>query len=93
LWLASVERFPIKLWCLAAGIGYELAARLAQRGYDVAISGQAELVHAAAKQLRSQHGRKAWAHQAYAGTHEGTETFWQFVKSIGRPLKSLMWHA
>ena len=34
----------------ASGIGFELATQLAQRGHDVAISGQSERVHDSAKQ-------------------------------------------
>jgi uncharacterized protein len=70
----------------SSGIGVELAAQLAQRGHDVAISGQSERVHEAAERLR-EHGVEAYAHQGDAGTYEGVESFWTFVTDLGRPVE------
>lgn len=69
----------------SSGIGYELAAQLAERGHDVAISGQSERVYDSATKLRS-HGVEVYPHQADAGTFDGVESFWNFVNNLGRPL-------
>jgi uncharacterized protein len=69
----------------SSGIGYELAAELAHRGYDVAISGQSERVHASAKELEAL-GVEAYPFRADAATYEGVEGFWTFVADLGRPI-------
>jgi len=69
----------------SSGIGYELAAQLAGRGYDVAISGQSERVHDAAAALR-EHGVETYPFRADAATYEGVEAFWRFVSDLGRPI-------
>ena len=69
----------------SSGIGYELAKQFAQHGYDLAISGSSDRVHASAAHLRDV-GVEAWSHQADAGTHDGVEAFWRFVESLGRPV-------
>jgi short-subunit dehydrogenase len=70
----------------SSGIGYALAAQLAQHGYDVAISGSSERVHESARQLRGL-GGDAWSHQADAGTYDGVEAFWRFIETLGRPVE------
>ncbi|MEJ2871913.1 SDR family NAD(P)-dependent oxidoreductase [Actinomycetospora sp. OC33-EN08] len=70
----------------SSGIGYELAAQLAARGHDVAISGQSERVHDAARTLAADHGVEAHPHQADAATYDGVESFWAFVAGLDRPL-------
>ena len=62
----------------SSGIGYELAAQLAHRGYDVAISGQSERVHDSAKELEAL-GVEAYPFRADAATYDGVEGFWTFV--------------
>ncbi|GAA4853138.1 SDR family NAD(P)-dependent oxidoreductase [Actinomycetospora corticicola] len=69
----------------SSGIGFELAVQLADRGHDVAISGQSERVHDAAEKLRG-HGVEAYPHQADAATYDGVESFWKAVADLGRPL-------
>lgn len=69
----------------SSGIGYELAAQLAGRGYDVAISGQSDRVHASATTL-AEYGVEAYPFRADAATYEGVEAFWRFVADLGRPL-------
>jgi uncharacterized protein len=70
----------------SSGIGYALAGQLAQRGYDVAISGSSDRVHESASKLREL-GGDAWGHQADAGTYDGVEAFWRFIESLGRPVE------
>ncbi|MDL5156219.1 SDR family NAD(P)-dependent oxidoreductase [Actinomycetospora termitidis] len=69
----------------SSGIGFELAAQLADRGYDVAISGQSERVHDSAKKLE-EYGVEAYPYQADASTYDGVESFWKFVAELDRPL-------
>lgn len=69
----------------SSGIGYELAAELARRGHDVAISGQSGRVHEAAVSLREL-GVEVFPLQADAATYEGVEAFWTFVADLDRPL-------
>ena len=69
----------------SSGIGYELAKQLAEHGHDVAISGSSDRVHDSARRLREL-GGDAWSHQADAGTHDGVESFWRFIESLGRPV-------
>jgi NAD(P)-dependent dehydrogenase (short-subunit alcohol dehydrogenase family) len=51
----------------SSGIGLELAKQLAERGYDVAISGQSEKVFASASKLQEL-GVEAHPFQGDAGT-------------------------
>ena len=69
----------------SSGIGYELAAQLARRGYDLAVSGQSDRVHDAARKL-SEYGVEAHPHQGDAATYDGVESFWRFVADLDRPL-------
>jgi short-subunit dehydrogenase len=70
-----------------SGIGFELAKVFANNGYDVAISGSSERVYESAGELRS-FGVEAFAHRADAGTHEGVQSFWDYVQSLNRPVDS-----
>ena len=58
----------------SSGIGYELAAQLAERGYDVAISGQSGRVHDLAQKLEKL-GVEAYPFRADAATYDGVESF------------------
>ena len=69
----------------SSGIGFELAAQLAGRGYDVAVSGQSERVHDAAEKLEAL-GVEAFGFRADAATRDGVESFWTFVADLGRPI-------
>lgn len=69
----------------SSGIGFEIAAQLAERGYDVAVSGQSERVHDAAEKLTAL-GVEAYPFRADAATYDGVEAFWRFVADLGRPL-------
>jgi short-subunit dehydrogenase len=68
-----------------SGIGFALAAQLAEHGHDVAISGSSDRVHSSAERLRKR-GVEAWSHRADAGTYDGVESFWCFVEAVGRPV-------
>ncbi|MEJ2890412.1 SDR family NAD(P)-dependent oxidoreductase [Actinomycetospora aeridis] len=70
----------------SSGIGYELAAQLAVRDHDVAISGQSDRVHDAARRLEADHGVAAFPYRADAATPDGVEGFWRFVADLDRPL-------
>ncbi|GAA4756465.1 SDR family NAD(P)-dependent oxidoreductase [Actinomycetospora chibensis] len=69
----------------SSGIGFELAARLAERGHDVAISGQSERVHDAAKEIEEL-GVEAYPFRADAATFDGVEAFWNH-RSLSEPEK------
>ena len=71
----------------SSGIGFELAKQFAQHGFDVAISGSSDRVHASANALREL-GVEAYVHQSDAATYEGVESFWNFVAALGRPLEA-----
>src|SRR4051794_25692821 len=70
----------------SSGIGFELASQFAERGYDVAISGQSGRVYDSAEQLRQEHGVEAFPFRADAATYDGVEAFWRSVADLGRPL-------
>lgn len=69
----------------SSGIGFELAKQFAERGYDVAISGQSERVFASVTELKKL-GVEAFPYQGDAGTYDGVEGFWEFTLSQGRPV-------
>lgn len=71
----------------SSGIGLELAKQFAGNGYDVAISGQSERVHASVQELRDL-GVEAWGYQGDAATYDGVEGFWTFVADLGRPVEA-----
>lgn len=71
----------------SSGIGFELAKQFAQNGFDVAISGSSDKVHAAADALREL-GAEAYRHKADAATYDGVEGFWTFVTGLGRPVEA-----
>lgn len=71
----------------SSGIGLELAKQFAENGYDVAISGQSERVHASADTLREL-GVEAYPFQHDASTYDGVESFWTFVTGLGRPVEA-----
>jgi uncharacterized protein len=68
-----------------SGIGFALATQLAERGFDIAISGSSDRVAASADRLRAL-GVDAWGHQADAATSAGVESFWRFVVALDRPV-------
>ncbi|MEJ2860996.1 SDR family NAD(P)-dependent oxidoreductase [Actinomycetospora flava] len=69
----------------SSGIGYELARELAERGHDVAISGQSDRVHASATEL-GKLGVDVYPFRADAATYDGVEGFWRSVAGLGRPI-------
>jgi short-subunit dehydrogenase len=69
----------------SSGIGFELAKQFAAGGYDVAITGSSDRVDTAAKALRKL-GVDAYPHRADASTYDGVESFWAFVRALGRPV-------
>lgn len=70
----------------SSGIGFELARQLAERGFDVAISGQSDKVFKSADSLKEL-GVEAYAFQCDAGTYDGVEGFWNFIQDLERPLE------
>ncbi|MBT0768482.1 SDR family NAD(P)-dependent oxidoreductase [Kineosporia sp. J2-2] len=80
----------------SAGIGLELARQLAGHGHDLALSGQSARVHETAARLEAEMrtetdpegtGMRAYPHRGDAGTHEGVESFWDFVTALRRPVR------
>lgn len=71
----------------SSGIGLEIAKQFATNGYDVAISGSSDRIHEAAETLRAV-GAEVYPHKADAATYDGVESFWSFVKDLGRPVEA-----
>ena len=69
----------------SAGIGYNLAKVLAERGYDLIITAEQEKLSAAADELRA-HGVSVTPIQADARKPEEVERVWSQVQSAGRKL-------
>ncbi len=69
----------------SSGIGYWLAAELAQRGYDLIVSSAGERLESAAKDFEG-HGVEVSVISADLATHEGVETLWKSILDMGRPI-------
>lgn len=69
----------------SSGIGYELAAELARRGYDLVIASGGERLTHAGQCLRA-FGRKVTEASVDLAAPEGVEELWQHVEQLGQPV-------
>jgi len=69
----------------SSGIGYELAAELARRGYDLVVTSSGERLTTAAESLRA-YGRTVMETTADLATPDGVETLWEEIEKTGAPL-------
>ncbi|AMD86488.1 oxidoreductase [Actinomyces radicidentis] len=67
----------------SAGIGFQLAFQLADRGYDVVGVGASARIHQLGERIT---GVEVLPVQADLTTAEGVEAVWEAVESLGRPL-------
>ncbi len=67
------------------GIGYELAAELARRGYDLVIASAGERLSQAARDLRA-FGRTVSEASVDLATPDGVEELWEQVEKLGQPV-------
>ena len=70
----------------SSGIGYELAAELARRGYDLVIASAGERLTGAAQNLRA-FGRNVTECRVDLATREGVEELWKHVEELGQPVE------
>lgn len=69
------------------GIGYELAALFATKGFDLVATGRSQTIHDAADEF-THLGAHVEAIQADLSLHEEVEKVWQAVEAGGRPLEA-----
>jgi short-subunit dehydrogenase len=69
----------------SSGIGHELAAELARRGYDLVVTSSGERLTTAAESLRA-YGRTVMETTADLATPDGVETLWEEIERTGAPL-------
>lgn len=69
----------------SAGIGYNLAKVLGERGYDLIITAESERLDKAEADFRAL-GANVFAIRADARKREEVDRVWSFVKNTGRPL-------
>lgn len=69
----------------SSGIGYELAAELARRGYDLVIASSGERLAAAGKNLQA-YGHKVTEVNADLSTPDGVDGLWTEIQRVGQPL-------
>ncbi len=67
----------------SAGIGFQLARQLGERGYDIVGVGSSERVHGLGDRIG---GVEVVPVQADLATAEGVEQVWAVVQAAGRPL-------
>ncbi len=67
------------------GIGYELAAELARRGYDLVVASAGERLTQAAQNLRA-FGRTVTEASVDLATPDGVEELWEHVEQLGQPV-------
>lgn len=67
----------------SAGIGFNIAQQLAQRGYDIITVGASDRVHESSKHL---HGGQVYPVQVDLTADGGVEQLWAEVEKLGRPL-------
>ena len=70
----------------SSGIGYELAAELAKRGYDLVVASAGERLGPAADHFRS-FGHRVTEASVDLARGEGVEEFWQQVERLGEPVE------
>lgn len=69
----------------SSGIGYELAAELARRGYDLVVASAGERLGAAAENLRA-FGRKVTEASVDLATPDGVDQLWKQIEQLGQPV-------
>jgi uncharacterized protein len=69
----------------SSGIGYELAAELARRGYDLVIASSGERLESAAENLRA-FGRNVREAMVDLATPGGVDALWEQIQQLGRPV-------
>jgi short-subunit dehydrogenase len=69
----------------SSGIGYELAAELARRGYDLVVASAGERLAPAAQKLRA-YGHKVTEASVDLATPDGVNELWQQVEAAGEPV-------
>ena len=69
----------------SSGIGYELAAELAKRGYDLVVASAGERLTAAAEKFRT-FGNRVTEASVDLATPEGVEELWRQVEALGVPV-------
>lgn len=74
------------------GIGYELAKELGNRGYDLVIASETDLINTAAENLR-QTGADVTPVIADLATREGVDAFYRQLSSAGRPAEVVVLNA
>jgi short-subunit dehydrogenase len=69
----------------SSGIGYELAAELARRGYDLVVASAGERLTSAADALRV-YGHRVTEASVDLATPDGVEELWDQVEALGEPI-------
>src|SRR5579863_3116913 len=69
----------------SSGIGYELAAELAKRGYDLVVASAGERLTGAAEKFRT-FGKRVTEASVDLATPEGVEELWRQVEALGVPV-------
>ncbi len=69
----------------SSGIGYELAAELARRGYDLVIASSGERLDKAAQALQA-FGHSVTEAKVDLATPDGVDALWEQIQRIGRPV-------
>jgi short-subunit dehydrogenase len=70
----------------SSGIGYELAAELAKRGYDLVVASEGERLAAAAEHFRT-YGHRVTEATVDLATTDGVEELWNQVETLGQPVE------
>jgi short-subunit dehydrogenase len=74
------------------GIGYQLAAELARRGFDLLVTGRSQAIQATAAE-RTRLGGATTAVQADLSDYEGVEKLWQAITDLQQPVEVAEVHA
>lgn len=69
----------------SSGIGYELAAELARRGYDLVVASAGERLTGAAENLRA-YGHRVTEASVDLATPDGVEELWDQMEELGEPI-------
>jgi short-subunit dehydrogenase len=74
------------------GIGYQLAAGLARRGFDLLVTGRSQAIEDTAAEC-TRLGAAATAVRADLASYDGVEKLWQAVTDLARPVEAAAVHA
>jgi uncharacterized protein len=77
----------------SSGIGYELARKLAERGYDLLIIAEDDGIELAAANLRRDGTTQVTAVRADLADYDGVETAWTAIQAAGRDVDALALNA